>query len=125
MARHIADHDSDTIAVETQQVIEVTAHRFGGAAASGNVRFRGDHRRRRQQLELQVVGQLQLATDALLAQVELYEPSVLNRRADLIRDGGDQLAVACGERVFSSAVGQIDHPDGRGHAPGRRVHDRH
>ena len=102
--------------MQAEEVVEIAADRFGGAAARGDVGLRRDHRGRRQQLELQVVRQLQLAPHPLLAQVLLDEPRVLDRGADLIGDGGDQFAVTRREGVFALPIRQIDHADGRGHA---------
>ena len=68
--------------------------------------------------------QLQLPAHPLLAEVALDQARVLDRRADLIRDGGDELAVTRGERVFAGPVGQIDDADGRGDPARGRVDDR-
>jgi hypothetical protein len=99
-----------------QEIIKVSAHRLGRTTTRRDVALGRDDRGRRQQLELQVVGQLQLAAHSLLAQVELHQPRILDRRTDLIRDGSDELAVAGGERVLSRPVRQIDHADRCGDA---------
>jgi hypothetical protein len=83
------------------------------------------HRRRREQLELEVVGQLQLAADLLLAEIALDQPRVLHRRPDLVRDGGDQLAVAGSEAIAADPVGEIDDADASEGGVRRAVADRH
>ena len=111
VARHVADHHADAVAAQVQQVVEVAAHRLGLAAARPDVGARGDDEGRRQQLELQVVRQLQLAPHPLLAQVPGDEPRVLDRRADLVRDRRHELPVSGGERILAQPVGQVDHAD--------------
>jgi len=64
------------------------------------------------------VGQLELAADALLAQVLLDQTRVLDRRPDLIRDGRDELAVAGGERVLPVLSVRLITPIGVGTRPG-------
>src|SRR5438034_11101178 len=79
--------------------------------SGGDVHAGRDDEGRGEQLELQVVRQLQLPSHALLAQVLRDQRRVLDRGADLVRDGGDELAVPRGERVRAHAVGQVDDAD--------------
>src|SRR3989442_13820460 len=83
-----------------------------------------DDEGRGEQLQLQVMRQLQLAPYPLLAQVLGDQGRVLDRGADLIRDGGDELAVARGERIGAEPVRQVDDADRLGALPGRRVQPR-
>ena len=62
------------------------------------------------------MGELQFAAHALLAEVALDEPRVLDRGTDLVCNRRDELAVAGRERVFTSPISQVDHADGRRHA---------
>ena len=111
--------------MQAQQVIEVATNRLCRPTSRRDIALRRHNRGRRQQLELQIMRQLQLAAHPLLAQVALHQPRILDRRTDLIGDRRDELAVAGGERVFSRPVREIDDADRRGYAPRRRVHDRH
>src|SRR5204862_309153 len=112
------DHHADAVRPQVEQVVEVPAHRLRLAAARRYVDARRDDEGRRQQLELQVAGQLQLPEHALLPKIAGDEPRVFDRRADLVGDRGHQFAVARGERVSPYPVGQVDHADGLAARPG-------
>src|SRR2546428_8755668 len=68
--------------------------------------------------------QLELAPHALLAEVAGDEAGVLDRRADLIGDRRDELAVAGRKRVRAEPVREIDHADRAGGTAGRRIEHR-
>ena len=61
VTRHVADHHADAVGAEVEQVIEVSPHRLGLAAARGHVDARRHHERRGEQLELEIARQLELA----------------------------------------------------------------
>ena len=94
MRRHVAQHDADPAAAEPGEGVEVAAHRVGREAARRHLGVALQHAGRREQLELEVVRQLELVAEPLLAAVALHQPGVLHRRADLVGDRGHQLPVA-------------------------------
>ena len=107
----VAQHDADTPAAQPREGVEVAADRLGGQASGGHLGVPVQHRGRRQQLELEIVGQLQLPAEPLLAQIALHQARVLDRGADLVGDGRDELAVARREAVAADAVGEVDDAD--------------
>ena len=117
----VAQHHADPAAAQPGEGVEVAAHRLRRQASRGDLRVAVQHRRRRQQLELEVVRQLQLAPEPLLPQIALDQPRVLHRGADLVGDGRDQLPVARGEAVAADPVGEVDDAD----AAQRRARRRH
>ena len=124
VARDVADHHPDPAAGETEEVIEVAAHRFGGNAARRHLRQPTELPERREELELEVVGELHLAHQPLLPKARRHQPAVLHRRADLAGDGADQLLVAGGEAFAAGQPTQVDDPDGAALPLGRRIADR-
>ena len=70
-----------------------------------------EHRGRGQQLELEVVGQLQLALQPLAAEVPLHQPGVLDGGADLVGHRRDQLASEGVKVSPTEPVGEVDDAD--------------
>src|SRR4029078_8199722 len=66
-----------------------------------------EHGRRRKQLELEVVRQLQLPVHPLLVKVLLHQPAVLDRGADLIGYRRHQFEIARRERFTAESVGEV------------------
>ena len=110
VVRDVAEHDAHAIAVQPEQIVEVAAHRIGRQAAGRHLGV-AQHRWRGEQLELEVVGQLELAAHPLLPEVARHQPGVLDGRPDLVGDRGHQFAVAGGEQIRTVPVGEIDDAD--------------
>ena len=124
MPGHVADHHADAVAREAVEVVEVAAHVLGGHDARRDGRLGRDVRRVGQELHLQVVRELHLLLEALLVERLPHEPRVLDGRADLARDGRDELLVARGEGLPGAAVGEV-HDAERLAAVLRRPEDGH
>ena len=99
MRGDVAQHHAHPAAAQPGEGVEVAAHRFGRETSRRHFGVAVEHRGRGKQLELEVVRQLELAADLLLAEIALDQARVLHRRADLVGHRGDQLAVARGEAV--------------------------
>ena len=98
-------------AAQAAEGVEVAAHRVGRQASRGDLGVALEHRGRRQELELEIVGQLELPLQPLLLRVALHQPGVLDRGADLVGDRAHQLPVVEGEAVAADAVGQVHDAD--------------
>ena len=64
---HVAQHDADPAAAQTAEGVEVAAHRVRRIAARRHLGVALEHGRRGQQLELEIVRQLELSPQPLLA----------------------------------------------------------
>src|SRR2546422_8708251 len=121
VARHVTDHDADAVAWKVEEVVEVPAYRLGLTAARRDIGASGDDERRRQQLELEIAGKLELPPHLLLAQITRRESGVFDRRTDLVRDRCHELAVPRREGVLPQPAREGADADGTGRLPGRGV----
>ena len=111
--RHVTDHDSHATTRELQYLIEVSPHRFG-RQDSGRRVDAGYARDGRDELHLEIVGQLHFPGDSLPGQTFLNQSVVLESRADLTRDRGEEFLITRREPSPTAPADQVDDAHGFG-----------
>ena len=95
-------------APEPEEIVEVAANALRRDDARGDNGVGRDDFGSRQEPHLKIVRELHLVHESLLRQRLAHQSRVLNRRADLRRDRGDELLIAGGERLLRRTVGEVD-----------------
>jgi len=111
MRGHVTQHHRDASLPQPAEGVEVAADGIDRDAASGHPGLAIQHCGRWQQAQLEIMGQFEFATQALLLPVALRQPDIFDGRANLAGDRGEELAVARREAISPSAVGQVDDAD--------------
>src|SRR5437588_2649755 len=107
MTGDVTDHHAGPLVAQLEKLIEVATYALRRNDSRGDFRLGRDAIRRRQQLHLQVVGEVHLLKQALSIERCADEPRVLNRGTDLGGDCRHELLVTGSERLPRPSISEI------------------